>query len=379
MTPPAVVQTDFDLHGLVGIRLLDAAPREVAVITRQLGPIQRPLDDEPDITIRFVDRLETNGRLRLLGIADAGFTDDAFLVLRGKHKSLVKVQIPFADIGQRRCDIVVERGLSAVPLLIAIINVVMLGKDVVPLHASAFEYNGTGTLVTGWSKGGKSETLLAFASNGARYIGDEWVYLSRDGQTMAGIPEPIRLWKWHFAEMPALLATVPRRERLRLALLDVVAQSLQRIADSGIGRRTAPGKLARRAAPVLKRQLNVQIPPEHLFGASARPVVGTPQKLLFVASHESPAVTIKEADPETIARRMIFSLQEERANLLSTYMKFRFAFPDARNALIEGAEERQRELLLAALAGKEAWEIYHPYPVSIPALYDVIRPVFERN
>ena len=78
---------DFDLHGLVGVRLIGATQREVNAVGRQLGPIQRPLNRDPDITIRFVDRLTTSSPLRYLGVDDAAFTDDAFLVLRSKHKA----------------------------------------------------------------------------------------------------------------------------------------------------------------------------------------------------------------------------------------------------------------------------------------------------
>src|SRR5690606_6754723 len=98
--------TDYDLHGLAGIRLLDAAPADVAAVTRQLGPIQAPLRREPDIVIRFVDRLPTSSRVRYLGVDEAGFTDDAFLVLRSKHKVPARVRIPFEQIGSERCEIV---------------------------------------------------------------------------------------------------------------------------------------------------------------------------------------------------------------------------------------------------------------------------------
>ena len=115
------VQVDYDLHGLAGIRLLDAAPADAAAVTRQLGPIQAPLTREPDIVIRFVDRLQTSSRVRYLGVDDAGFTDDAFLVLRSKHKAQARVQIPFEQIGGQ-VQIVCESGLPAVPLLIPILN-----------------------------------------------------------------------------------------------------------------------------------------------------------------------------------------------------------------------------------------------------------------
>jgi hypothetical protein len=186
---------DYDLHGLVGVRLLDAEPADARAVDRQLGPIRTPLEREPDITIRFVEELPVRGTVRLLGLDEAGYTEDAFLVLRGKHKTRARVQIRFEQIGGR-CEITCESGLKAVPLLIPILNLTALAKGALPLHASAFEYEGTGILTTGWSKGGKTEALLTFMARGARYIGDEWVYLhpemspqGRHVTRMSGIPD----------------------------------------------------------------------------------------------------------------------------------------------------------------------------------------------
>lgn len=365
---------DFDLHGIVGIRLVDANKKDVAMITRQVGPIQKELERDPDIIIRFTDTLYPDANVRLLGIDDAGYTDDAFLVLKGQHKSKIRVQIPFEDIGQRTLEIVVQRGLPSVPHLIAIINVIAVSKGVVPLHASAFEYNGKGVLVTGWAKGGKTETLLAFATKGAHYLGDEWIYLPSDGQHMYGIPEPIRLWKWHFDEMPEYWNTVKRADRLKLTTLNSMTQVMDRIRDIKLARRTPPGKLINRAVPILQRQLSVQVPPERLFGTTASANL-PPEKLFLVASHESDAFTVEAVAPTEVAKRMVFSLQDERVDFMGYYRKFRFAFPDARNEVIETLEERQRDLLISALAGKDAYVVYHPYPVSIPKLYDTIAPL----
>src|SRR5262249_27450521 len=161
---------------LAGVRLLDATPREAAAVARQLGPLQAPLAREPDLVLRFVERIPLAGGLRLLGLDEAGFTEDAFLILRGQHKSRARVCVPFERTGST-CEIRGERGLAAVPLLVPILNLTVLGKGALPLHASAFRYRGTGVLATGWSKGGKTELLLSFAANGAQYVGDEWVYV----------------------------------------------------------------------------------------------------------------------------------------------------------------------------------------------------------
>src|SRR6266508_1771828 len=146
------VTADFDLHGLVGIRVVDGTARDVAAVAAQLGPLPRRLDREPDIVIRFVDRLELGSRLRYLGARDAGWTDDGFFVLRSRKQPVV-VRLPMGDIGGR-CEIVSESGVPAIPFLIAILNLTVLGNGALPLHAAAFELDGVGTLVTGWSKGG---------------------------------------------------------------------------------------------------------------------------------------------------------------------------------------------------------------------------------
>lgn len=369
-------QIDYDLHGLAGIRLLDPSPGDAAAVTRQLGPIQAPLAGEPDIVIRFVDRLPASSRVYYLGVDEAGFTDDAFLVLRSKHKARARVQIPFEQIG-KRCEIICETGLPAVPLLIPILNLTVLNKGALPLHASAFTYKGTGVLTTGWSKGGKTETLLAFMSRGAEYIGDEWVYITADGRRMYGIPEPIRVWDWHLRDLPEYRALVGRGDRARLRAINLV-RSMDRAMPRNGGRGLFPAKVMGRMMPVLKRQLFVDMHPRALFGKGFGSLAGTPQKVFFVVSHETPDVTVEPIDPQEIVRRMVFSLQHERLDFMAYYLKFRFAFPDARNDLIERAEELQREVLARALAGKESYAVYHPYPVPIPALFDAISPLVAR-
>lgn len=368
----------YDLHGIVGVRLCNATPADAAVVSRQLGPIKAPLTREPDIHIHFVDRLSTSTTIRYLGLDDSGYTDDAFLVLRSKHKTRAMVQIPFDQIGGR-CEIVCERGLPAVPLLIPIVNLTALAKGVLPLHASAFSYKGVGALVTGWAKGGKTETLLAFMANGARYIGDEWIYLAEDGQQMYGIPEPIRVWEWHLREMPQFRTQIGWVDRMRLRALSLLVRTMGSAVSSKVGRRTSPVRFVSRVHHLLKRQLHVQMPPRELFSDGARSLEGTLHKVFFVGSHESPDITIERIDPEEVARRMVFSLQEERIDFISHYLKFRFAFPEAPNPLIEDAEELQRDIILRALAGKEAYAVHHPYPVSIPALYDVMSPYLQSN
>jgi hypothetical protein len=310
--------------------------------------------------------------LRLLGLDDAGFTDDAFMVMHGRNGSRARVKLALEQIGER-CEITCESGLERVPLLIPILNLTALSKGVLPLHASAFAYGGLGVLTLGWSKGGKTETLLAFMSEGATYIGDEWVYISADGRLMYGIPQPIRVWDWHLHCLPEYRALLGKSERVRLGAIKTflsIARKMPRWPDSGFARSMALG----RVMPVLERQLYVDMPPDRLVNGNLGSLDGAIDRVFFVVSHEQPDVTLKPIEAHEIARRMVFSLQYERLDFMSYYHKFRFAFPEARNEFIEQAEDLQREMLLRVLTGKRAYAVYHPYPVALSALFDAIRP-----
>jgi hypothetical protein len=359
---------DFDLHGLAGVRVLDAGRSDIRAIERQLGPLPRTLDREPDITIRFVDRVDDRSRLRYLGAREAGWTDAGFYVLRSRKKPVV-VRIPMDRIGGR-CEIVCERGVPAVPFLIAILNLTVLVNGALPLHAAAFELDGIGTLVTGWSKGGKTELLMAAAGAGARYIGDEWVYLTSDGH-MHGIPEPIRLWDWHLKQLPEVRENLGIGDHVKLRGIP----ALRRVdrALPGRVRRLPPGNLLHRAMPVLEDQLHVDLPPETLFG-DIGDMTGTLDRILFVVSAAGSETTVVPTDPLDVAARMVASLMYERRDLLALMEQARFAHPALTNEFIATFEARQRELLELIFAGRPACIVTHPYPVDIHALFEAVRP-----
>jgi hypothetical protein len=364
-----VGEVDFDLHGLAGVRLVNASRRDVDVVRRQLGPLRATLDQEPDIVIRFVDRLESASPTRYIGLGEAGFTDDAFVVLRSKHKAPARVRVDLGQIGEQ-IEIVCERGLPAVPLLIPILNLTLLARGILPLHASAFVHEGTGVVVTGWSKSGKTEALLAFGSRGAEYVGDEWMYLPSDGSRVHGIPQPIRIWDWHLRQLPEYQALIGRGARARLRAIELLLApggALQRIA----GGRQAPATTFNRLAPLVRSQLHVDVEPERLFGPLGE--LSAPfDRLFFLVSRDAPNVEVEPIDPLEVARRMVFSLQHERLDFMAYYLKWRFAFPDAASPLVDRAEELQREALSQAFSGKRAYVVHHPYPFSLTALFEAM-------
>lgn len=356
---------DFDLHGIVGVRLLDATEQDLATVRRQLGPLRKDLDRDPDITIRFTDRA-TSRPLTYVGMHDAGFNRDGFFVLRRQGSVTGKALLPFDDIG-RSPEVVCERTLPAVPHLLAMINLSALAKGVLPLHASAFTVGPTGVLVTGWAKSGKTETLLAALHDGGSYVGDEWVYLTAD-RRMWGLPEPIRLWAWHLEQQPVLLETQARQQRLRLSFWKAVTTVASAVAASSV-----PGtSLARKGAPVAERQAYVQVPPDNLFGEERVILQAHLDAVVMVFSHESSTIDAAPAGPTEVAGRMAASLVAERAPLLAHYRQFRYAFPERTCQVLEDADTLEQDLLSALFDGRPAATVAHPYPCDITELGRVV-------
>src|SRR6266853_4113468 len=191
---------DFDIHGLVGVRLVAPSPTNVTAVSSQIGPPSSRVLRRPDIVVRYVDRLSA-GPVRYVDLGKTASSNAGFIVFpEGDGEG--KVSIPFEQIGSE-CEILCERRVGWIPLLIPIVNLTALRKHgCVPIHASAFVHEGTGVLVTGWIKSGKTEALLAFSQHGATYIGGEWVLLDSTGDNIYGLPGTFRMWDWHRRRLP---------------------------------------------------------------------------------------------------------------------------------------------------------------------------------
>lgn len=357
---------DFDVHGVVALRTIGAGAGDLRAVRAQLGPSTDALGREPDITIRYVDRLPLSTQLRYLGAHDMAFTDDAFLVLRGRHKKSIRALLPLGAVGGT-CEILCEHGVGRVPLLIAVLNLTVLARGGVALHASAFELEGAGVVTTGWSKGGKTEAMLAFVSHGARYVGDEWVWI-HPTLGVCGLPEPVRVWDWHLDQLPAIRRRTPFRDRARLKALGATSR-----VDLG----ALPG--GSRVSDLVSRHRGVDLAVERLGDEPVVPSRPTTLDRLFLMTSTQALPTVATpVDPIEVADRMSASLTYERLPLAAAYHAFRYAFPDVTNPHLEGASELERERLRVAFTGVTAFSIEHPYPVSLARLREVMSPCIGR-
>lgn len=332
-----------------------------------------PLEREPDLVIHFVDRLNPSPPVRYLGLDDVAYTDDEFFIMHGMYERRRSTQIAFEEIG-RQCVIRTERGRTALPFLIfPILNLIALERGLVPLHGAALTYKGTGIVATGWSKSGKTETLLAFLEQGASYVGDETLFLTSDGRQVIGLPRPINVWEWQLDELQRYAAWIAPAERARLRLVKGLMAGSEWILRRGSGRRWLPDKLEE-MYPQLRRRLVSRLPLECFGEAGDQPTRGRADKLFFLTTHDRPDISVTAIGTRDVTDRMVHSHNHNRRYFQSRYMQYRFAFPDAKNDLIDQVEEREREALARALGDTEAYLVAHPYPASMQALFEATAP-----
>jgi hypothetical protein len=355
---------DFDLHGLVGIRLVDPSPSDVTAVSTLIGP-PSALSDAPDLTIRFVEDLRPEGPAKWIEPRSIGFSDDGLLLYT--HDSGTGPAGCLTLEAPGRWELRCRSRQGSVPLLLPLVDLAVSAKGVFVLHASAFTYRSSGVAVAGWARSGKTTALLAFMARGAAYIGDDRVYLRAGDQHIYGLPQPLSLRATHLRELPQLARTAGRRGRSRLRLgaaLERAAAMAARIESLG----DLPHRVGRAASDA-----SVSVSPERLFGEC--PLQGRLDKAFLAVAQDSPDVRVEPVEPRYLAERLLFSIRTERLPLWGLYYAFRYAFPDHAAAFGEEAEEAETERLAGALEGRETYALHHPFPAPVQGIHDALAPL----
>ena len=364
-------KVDFDIHGVVGVRLIDPSPSDLDAACILLGcPSRLPLT-APDITVQFVEDLPVRG-IRFLGTDQDAFTDNGFFLLQEGTRR-VKARIPFDRIGGP-CEIVCKSRLGSVPLLIPIVSLTALKKECVPVHASAVVYNGVGILMAGWAHCGKTAALLGFASKGAEYVGEEWVLLAGNGQRMQGLVRPLELSHWHVASLPHVRSAVNLMNRCAFHGIGIL-DGLQKMISGKRTRSSLVFRSLRRASAAVEDRLRPTVAPSAIFRDRIRSAGAQVDKIFLFVSHEDHRIEVEPITPLEMARRLTFLVQRELTPLLRHYAAYQFAFPSQRNELIESTAEYSFGMLTRALNGKETYIVRLPYPHVFPELYKTIQPL----
>lgn len=363
-------EIDFNIHGVVRIRLIDPSPSQLSAACKLFGRPSRLPAANPDITTRFVGHLSAKG-MRFLD-DDKGFTDDGFFLLQEGTRR-VKARIPFDLIGEP-CEIVCSNRIGSVPFLMPIVGLTALRRGYIPLHASAVVHDSVGLLMAGWAHCGKTTALVGFASKGAAYVGEEWMLLSGNDQRMYGLVRSLELAHWQVASLSHASGTLKLMNCCAFLGIGILRALHKRIRGAKI-RSSLAFRSLQRVSAALEGRLRTAIPPSAIFRDRISCAGASADKIFLFISQEDSRIEVEPITPIEMACHLTSMIQHELTPLLQNYVAYRFAFPSLRNEFVENIGEHLSATLARAFHRKDTYIVRLPYPHVFQELYEAIRPM----
>lgn len=373
---------DYDIHGWLGLRLVNPSPSTAKLVARQMAPLAPgTLDRRPDVSLKPLESEEgSSARLKLGDAGDhqyCSFDDSGFYAQIGTGRA----RMPFSSLGEAN-EIQYSSGTNMRSLINnyvrPILHLSLLDKGAIAVHSAAVQYNGSGILLAGWAESGKTEAMLALIEKGAQFVSDKWTILAEDGGTICNFPTPMTVRGWMVKYAPGIRGELRPLERLRVGIAASLSDIVQKTGRQPLMRRFRP--LTDLAAPFLSLAGSASVSPAQVLpvaagvggeGGLAAPTAQF-KKVFLLLTTKTDRIAVRPADPDTVARRLAYAALYERRAFFNLYTKFRYAFPDERVPLIEEAPERERTMLANALAGKDVHVVEMPFPFDPGKVYEAM-------
>lgn len=370
---------DYQLHGLLSLRIKNASKKDQKALEHQLGvlPSENLPDEQIDITIGYQDHVSGKSALKHLVMGAAAFNDDDFYVTKFSDAKHYAAQIPISHLGQA-CTIKCQHGIGEIPLLLFVINLRMLEKGYLPVHASAFRHNGIGVMVNGFPKGGKTSILFSFLSQSAQFVSDDWLYIDDNGQ-IYGLAQPIKLSDWQLERLPEFRQQIKSSKWMSIKGVQWLDQVEQSIPDA-VRRDFMPAKAFHRVQRYLnKKQRHIYVSPLKLFDISLAEMQTAFDLLILTMSHDSEEIIVEPLDHDKAIDRLTAALEYEWLEFMDYYVQYTYAFPKKRNSLIDGLSNTLYERLQKMMGERPVYAVYHPHPVDLHVLYSHIEPIISTH
>ena len=373
------MDVDYDINGLLGLRLRGPADALARAAARQLDPLRpAPLSRVPDVVVSHFDG--PSGRVQGHRLGDAGdgqlcvFDDTQFALV---HRGSV-ISVPFDAVGST-CEVRCTSDSGMRKLLIDYVRpalqLSLLPKRALAVHSAAASYNGKGLLFAGWAESGKTEAMLGFLQAGASFVSDKWTIVAGDGSSLLNFPTPITVRDWMIDLIPGLRSRLTRTGLFRAR----AAAAATSVLKSGGALNKVPGVSEIKGLADLAGRVSVTH--NQLFGDAAngsdgwQSAASAPlETVFFLLTSDSQKIQVRPAEAAEVAGRLADCAQYERRAFYGLYGRFRYAFPQRRNALIEGARDTEAELLTEALSSKRIFAVEAPFPFNPAALHEALRP-----
>jgi hypothetical protein len=373
------MDVDYDINGLLGLRLRDPVEALARAAARQFDPLRpAPLPGDPDVVISHLDG--SSGRIVGHRLGDAG--DGQHCVFDDTHFALVHrgsvISVPFDAVGST-CEVRCTPDSGMRKLLIDYVrpalHLSLLSKGALALHSAAASYNGKGLLFAGWAESGKTEAMLGFLQAGASFVSDKWTIVAGDGSSVHNFPTPITVRDWMIDLIPGLRSRLTHTGLLRAR----AAAAATSVLKAGGALNKVPGVSEIKGLADLAGRVSVTH--NQLFGDAAngsdgwQSATSAPlETVFFLLTSDSQKIQVRPAEAAAVAGRLADCALYERRAFYGLYRRFRYAFPQRGSALIEGARAAEAEMLTHALSSKRIFSVEAPFPFNPAALHEALRP-----
>jgi hypothetical protein len=368
---------DYQLHGILNIRLLNATKKDQKAFEYQLGIQATSAIDEIDITIEYQNHVSGEEPLRHLVMGQAAYNSSGFFAIESQNGKQYAAKIPMQELG-KPCTLICQQGIGEIPLLLFIINLHMIEKGYTPIHASAFLHEGVGVIVNGFPKGGKTSILFSFLAKSAKFVSDDWLYVDKS-PSIYGLAQAIKLSDWQLESLPDFRKQIKQSKWLSIKSVQYLDQVEQTVPDA-LRRGFLPAKAFHRVQRYLnKKQRHIYVSPLDLFDTSPDEFTSQFDVLILTMSHESAEIEVQALETQIAVERLAAALQYEWLEFMEYYIQSCYAFPDKRNSTIESLTQTMGDRLQILLADRPIYAVYHPHPVALEELFAHIQPVIQAH
>jgi hypothetical protein len=256
------------------------------------------------------------------------------------------------------------------PVVRPALQVALTRVDAVAVHSSCVDLDGHAILVAGWSESGKTETALAFAEDGARFVADKWTIVGSDGAA-APFPISVGVRRWVLPYLPRLRAALPQRARAQMLAAGVAAGASKPVR--AVARESTIGRAFERAAGLADRAALRLSEVAAVYGGSEDPTRSAQlHAVALLTTVPGRQVSAEAIDPDHAARRLARTAAYERRGFFALDERIRFADPLRRERAAVIVEEFEEEFLGRLLASIAVIDVRAPFPTDPRPVRDAI-------
>ncbi len=376
----------FDLAGHVGVGSTVADDRTRSSIAAELDPY-RPVDDggvqvmPPGVTLAHLEAEPSLDELQLAAVDGlvTGTTATGLFVVAGNRVA----SVPDA-LNDEPAEVRFSPGFPIPRLFRQVVRPALqlraLAAGSVAVHSAAVLRDGKAVLIAGWSESGKTETALALAEEGARFLSDKWTLVSaeaglgQDGTpSAAAFPINVGIRRWVLPFLPRLRAALPRRASMQLSAAraaGLVSRPVRALRRSGMS-----GLLAETADRAVALADRAALAPSEIAAAYGHgPIRERVPIGLVIVLRTVPGsdVTAGDGDLRATADRLARSAVTERQAYFSLRQRAAYGLGIPNEPSVVAAQET--EGLVRILQPVPIVEVSTPFPVDPRRTVAAVRP-----